>query len=246
MGWFHTNWYGMNSNARCRNHGQKAKLSISQSLYQLWLATERIRLWIKETDMSFLYRVLGFRLRDKVRSLDIWMEVGVQLLLFQRRQLRRYGHLIKIPSGCFLLEVCCCGKGHWEYPASLLPPRSPRRMDGWMDGLTLKEKLRLLVTDHWNSLFYTGIMDALFNQTSLGVKTLLLMLQDSLTTLIRTGLKLFWLDSTSWLSISIVSRPQSVVLSCVCPSLPASVLVITFPPRSLNTSKWAKTPPGCP
>lgn len=107
--------------AKCRNHGQKAKLSISQSLYQLWLSTNRIRLWIKETDMSFLCRVLGFRLRDRVRSSDIWMKVGVELLLFQRRQPRRYGHLIKIPLGCFALEVCCCGKGHWEYPASLLP-----------------------------------------------------------------------------------------------------------------------------
>lgn len=64
-------------------------------------------------------------------------------------------------------------------------------MDWWMDGLTLTEKMRLLVIDHWNSLFYTGIMDALFNQTLLGVKTLLHMLQDSLTTLIGTGLKLF-------------------------------------------------------
>lgn len=104
-----------------RGVGIMARRQSFQFPSQLWLATERIRLWIKETDMSFLCRVLGFRLGDRVRSLDIWMEVGVQLLLFQRRQLRRYGHLIKIPSGCFLLEVCCCGKGHWEYPASLLP-----------------------------------------------------------------------------------------------------------------------------
>lgn len=37
-----------------------------------------------------------------------------------------------------------------------------------MDGLTLTEKMRLLVIDYWNSLFYTGIMDVLFNQTSTG------------------------------------------------------------------------------
>ncbi len=40
--------------------------------------------------MSFLHRVAGFSLRDRVRSSDTWVELRVEvlLLLVKRRQLR--------------------------------------------------------------------------------------------------------------------------------------------------------------
>ncbi len=57
----------------------KAKLSIYQSIYvptltyghELGVVTERMRLWIQAAEMSFLRRVAGLTLRDRVRSSDI-------------------------------------------------------------------------------------------------------------------------------------------------------------------------------
>jgi len=55
---------------------RKAKLSIYRSVYvptltyghELWVVTERMRLRIQATKMSFLRRVAGLSLRDRVRS----------------------------------------------------------------------------------------------------------------------------------------------------------------------------------
>ena len=57
--------------------------------------------------MSFLRRVAGLSLRDKVRSSDIRRELGVEPLLLrvQRSQLRWFGHLIRMPPGRLPLEV---------------------------------------------------------------------------------------------------------------------------------------------
>ena len=51
--------------------------------------------------MSFLHRVAGFSLRDRVRSLDIQEELGVEplRLCFKRTQLMGYVHLAKLPPG---------------------------------------------------------------------------------------------------------------------------------------------------
>ncbi len=51
-------------------------------------------------EMSFVCMVAGLSLRDKVKSLDIQREVGVQ-----RSQLRWFRHLIRIPSEHLPLEV---------------------------------------------------------------------------------------------------------------------------------------------
>ncbi|KAK0147792.1 Craniofacial development protein 2 [Merluccius polli] len=59
-----------------RELSQKAKLSIYQSIYvpaltyghELWVVTERTRLGVQVAEMSFLRRVAGLSLRDRVRS----------------------------------------------------------------------------------------------------------------------------------------------------------------------------------
>ena len=94
---------------------RKAKLSIYRSIYvptltyghELWVVTERTRSRIQAAKMSFLRRVAGLSLRDKVRSSDIRRELGVEPLLLrvERSQLRWFGHLTRMPPGRLPLEV---------------------------------------------------------------------------------------------------------------------------------------------
>ncbi|KAK3510626.1 hypothetical protein QTP70_011883 [Hemibagrus guttatus] len=68
---------------------QKAKLSIYQSIYvptltydhELWVMTERVRSRIQVAEISFLRRVAGHSLRDRVRSSVTWEELGVEPVL---------------------------------------------------------------------------------------------------------------------------------------------------------------------
>ncbi|KAK3562899.1 hypothetical protein QTP86_011137 [Hemibagrus guttatus] len=102
---------------------RKAKLSIYQSIYvptltyghELWVMTERVRSWIQAAEMSFLRRVVGRSLRDRVRSSVTWQELGVEPLLLdiERGQLRWLGHLFRMPPGHLPGEVfraCPTGK----------------------------------------------------------------------------------------------------------------------------------------
>ncbi|KAK3563836.1 hypothetical protein QTP86_002735 [Hemibagrus guttatus] len=87
---------------------RKAKLSIYQSIYvptltyghELWVMTERIRSRIQAAEMSFLRRVAGCSLRDRVKSSVTGEELGVEPLLLhvERGPLRWLGHL-KRPWG---------------------------------------------------------------------------------------------------------------------------------------------------
>ncbi|KAK3517857.1 hypothetical protein QTP70_021002 [Hemibagrus guttatus] len=95
---------------------RKAKLSIYQSLYvptltyghELWVMTERVRSRIQAAEMSFLHRVAGRSLRDRVRSSVTREELGVEPLLLhiERGQLRWLGHLFRMPPGRLPGEVC--------------------------------------------------------------------------------------------------------------------------------------------
>ncbi|KAK3544200.1 hypothetical protein QTP86_008347 [Hemibagrus guttatus] len=88
---------------------RKAKLSIYQSIYvptltyshELWVMTERVRSRIQAAEMSFLRRVAGCSLRDRVRSSVTREELGVEPLLLhiERGQLRWLGHLFRMPPG---------------------------------------------------------------------------------------------------------------------------------------------------
>ncbi|KAK3508316.1 hypothetical protein QTP70_021492 [Hemibagrus guttatus] len=102
---------------------RKAKLSIYQSIYiptltyghELWVMTERIRSRIQAAEMSFLRRVAGRSLRDRVRSSVTREELGVEPLLLhiERGQLRWLGHLFRMPPGRLPGEVfraCPTGK----------------------------------------------------------------------------------------------------------------------------------------
>ncbi|KAI3352435.1 hypothetical protein L3Q82_005389 [Scortum barcoo] len=88
---------------------RKAKLSIYRSIYvptltyghELWVMTERTRSRIQAAEMSFLRRVAGRSLRDRVRSSVTREELGVEPLLLhiERSQLRWLGHLFRMPPG---------------------------------------------------------------------------------------------------------------------------------------------------
>ncbi|KAK3548428.1 hypothetical protein QTP70_012986 [Hemibagrus guttatus] len=102
---------------------RKAKLSIYQSIYvptltyghDLWVMTERVRSQIQAAEMSFLRRVAGRSLRDRVRTSVTREELGVQPLLLhiERGQLRWLDHLFRMPPGRLPGEVfraCPTGK----------------------------------------------------------------------------------------------------------------------------------------
>ncbi|KAK3528905.1 hypothetical protein QTP70_012070 [Hemibagrus guttatus] len=108
---------------------RKAKLSIYQSIYvptltyghELWVMTERVRSWIQSAKMSFLRRVAGRSLRDRVRSSVTREELGVEPLLLhiERGQLRWLEHLFRMPPGRLPGEVfraCPTGKRPWGRP----------------------------------------------------------------------------------------------------------------------------------
>ena len=61
--------------------------------------TERIRSRIQAAEMSFLRRVAGVSLRDRVRSSVTRERLGVEplLLRLERSQLRWFGHLVRMP-----------------------------------------------------------------------------------------------------------------------------------------------------
>ncbi|KAK3528527.1 hypothetical protein QTP70_001730 [Hemibagrus guttatus] len=107
----------------------KVKLSIYQSIYvptltyghELWVMTERVRSRIQAAEMSFLRRVAGHSLRDRVRSSVTREELGVEPLLLhiERGQLRWLGHLFRMPPGRLPGEVfraCPTGKRPWGRP----------------------------------------------------------------------------------------------------------------------------------
>ncbi|KAK3525946.1 hypothetical protein QTP70_011037 [Hemibagrus guttatus] len=102
---------------------RKVKLSIYQSVYvptltyghELWVMTERVTSRIQAAEMSFLHKVAGCSLRDRVRSSVTREELGVEPLLLhiKRGQLRWLGHLFRMPPGRLPGEVfraCPTGK----------------------------------------------------------------------------------------------------------------------------------------
>uniref|UniRef100_A0A671X7J4 Reverse transcriptase domain-containing protein n=1 Tax=Sparus aurata TaxID=8175 RepID=A0A671X7J4_SPAAU len=121
-----------------RELSRKAKLSIYQSIYvptltyghELWVMTERIRSRIQAAKMSFLRRVAGRSLRDRVKSSVTREELGVEPLLLhiERSQLRWLGHLFRMPPGRLPREVfLAC-------PAGKRPRGRPRTR--WCDYIT--------------------------------------------------------------------------------------------------------------
>ena len=121
-----------------RELSRKAKLSIYQSIYvptltyghDLWVMTKRIRSQKQAAEMSFLRRVAGCSLRDRVLSSVTREELGVEPLLLhiERHQLRWLGHLCRMPPGHLPWEVfLAC-------PTGRRPQGKPRT--GWSDYVT--------------------------------------------------------------------------------------------------------------
>ncbi|XP_055016887.1 AP-5 complex subunit sigma-1 isoform X2 [Boleophthalmus pectinirostris] len=118
-----------------RELSRKAKLSIYRSIYvptltyghELWVETERTRSRIQAAEMSFLRRVAGRSLRDRVRSSVTREELGVEPLLLhvERSQLRWLGHLFRMPPGRLPQEV------FWACPTGRRPRGRPRTR--WRD-----------------------------------------------------------------------------------------------------------------
>ncbi|KAK0146650.1 putative uncharacterized transposon-derived protein F52C9.6 [Merluccius polli] len=75
--------------------------------HELWVVTERTRSRVQAAEMSFLRRVAGLSLRDRVRSLVIREDLGVDPLLLrvERSQMRWLGHLVRMPPGHLPGEV---------------------------------------------------------------------------------------------------------------------------------------------
>ena len=77
--------------------------------------TERTRLWLYAAEMSFLRRVAGISLRDRVKSSVICEILRVEPLLphLERSQLRWFGHLVEMPPERLhrvVLVACPTGK----------------------------------------------------------------------------------------------------------------------------------------
>ena len=91
-----------------RELSRKAKLSIYRSIFvpiltyghEGWVMAERTRSRVQAAEMSFLRRVAGVSLRDRVRSSAIREELGLEplLLYLERSQLRWFGHLVRITN----------------------------------------------------------------------------------------------------------------------------------------------------
>uniref|UniRef100_A0A8C5CRJ5 Reverse transcriptase domain-containing protein n=1 Tax=Gadus morhua TaxID=8049 RepID=A0A8C5CRJ5_GADMO len=98
-----------------RELSRKAKISIYRSIFvpiltyghEGWVMTERTRSRVQAAEMSFLRRVAGVSLRDRVRSSAIREELGLEplLLYLERSQLRWFGHLVRMPTGRLPWEV---------------------------------------------------------------------------------------------------------------------------------------------
>ncbi|TWW71157.1 hypothetical protein D4764_17G0006400 [Takifugu flavidus] len=95
--------------------------------HELWVMTERTRSRVQTAEMSFLRRVAGLSLRDRVRSSAIREELGVEPLLLrvEKSQMRWLGHLVRMPPGRLPGEVFrACS-------SSRRPPGRPRTR--WRD-----------------------------------------------------------------------------------------------------------------
>lgn len=108
--------------------------------------TVRMRSGLQTAEMSFLSRVAVLSLRDKVRSLDIWRDLGIELLFFHVKggQLR----CSSISSGCLL------GTFLWSCSGHILLAGHPRAVSElWRDYIAYLVAGR----KSWNALLQRGM-----------------------------------------------------------------------------------------
>ena len=98
-----------------RELSQIAMLTIYWSIFvptltyghELWVITKTTISLVKATEMSFLRRVAGLSLRDRVKIFAIQKALTVEFLLLrtERSQMRWLRYLIRMPPGRLLVEV---------------------------------------------------------------------------------------------------------------------------------------------
>ncbi|KAK3543058.1 hypothetical protein QTP70_010549 [Hemibagrus guttatus] len=123
--------------------------------HELWVMTKRTRSRTQAPEMSFLCRVAGRSLRDRVRSSVTQEELGVEPLLLhiEMGQLRWLGHLFPMPPGCLPGEVfraCPTEKRPWGRPRTCWRDYVSRLTWGHL-GIPLEE-LEEVSRSWWNEL----------------------------------------------------------------------------------------------
>ena len=96
------------ASAVMRALSKKAKLSIFKAVFvpiltyghESWVMTERMRSQVQASEMSFLRRIEGVTLFNKVRSSEIQKSLNIKplLLRIERSQLRWFGHISRMPQ----------------------------------------------------------------------------------------------------------------------------------------------------
>ena len=91
-----------------RELSKKAKLSVFKAIFvpiltyghESWVMTERMRLQVQASEMSFLRRIEEVTLFSKVRSSEIRKSLNIEplLLRIERSQLRWFGHVSRMPQ----------------------------------------------------------------------------------------------------------------------------------------------------
>ena len=91
-----------------RELSKKAKLSVFKAVFvpiltcghESWVMTERMRSQVQASKMSFLRRIEGVTLFNKVRSSEIRKSLNIEplLLRIERFQLRWFGHVSRMPQ----------------------------------------------------------------------------------------------------------------------------------------------------
>ena len=91
-----------------RELSKKAKLSICKAVFvpilsyghESWVMTKRVRLQVQASEMSFLRKIKGVTLFNKVRSSKVRKSLNIEPLLFriERSQLRWFGHVSRMPQ----------------------------------------------------------------------------------------------------------------------------------------------------
>ncbi len=87
--------------------GSELLLQLKEYSYLGVLFTSKGKMECLTAKMSFHRRMARLILRDRVRSSDIWWELGIEplLLRIERSQFMWFGHLIRMPPGRCPLEV---------------------------------------------------------------------------------------------------------------------------------------------
>ena len=103
-----------------RELSKKVKLSIFKAVfvpiftygYESWIMTKRVRSQVQASQMSFLQKIEGVTLFNKIRSSEIRKFLNIKPLLLQieRCQLRWFGHVRRMPQERLPKHFTCQSK----------------------------------------------------------------------------------------------------------------------------------------